>query len=328
MNDHPRLPCVAPVASPDSAPTSCPAGDAHDCVLACADVCALHPGDQIAPINFAQERARFEREAIRGVCNTGRYRMPYYTWGEGPPLLFVHGLGDSGHSFLQPIARLSSHFRCIAYELPSGHRDGARLRLYKHDHLVADIWSLLDHLGLRQSYILGSSLGCTIVLKALHACPERLPRALLQGGFVYRPLRRAERLLAYWGRFLPGRMAGLPLREKVLLKTAGTTFKETFPDVWSFFLECSGRARLAAVAHQAYMLHGLDLRSILPSIRQPVLLICGDQDRVVPRPHAEMLLQGLPNAGRIVIEGCGHVPSYTHPEILAEVIRQFLTPPV
>jgi hypothetical protein len=28
-----------------------------------------------------------------------------------------------------------------------------------------------------------------------------------------------------------------------------------------------------------------------------------------------------------VIEGCGHVPSYTHPEILAEVIRQFLTPP-
>jgi pimeloyl-ACP methyl ester carboxylesterase len=40
-----------------------------------------------------------------------------------------------------------------------------------------------------------------------------------------------------------------------------------------------------------------------------------------------MLLQGLPNAGRVVIAGCGHVPSYTHPEILAEVIQQFLTPP-
>jgi pimeloyl-ACP methyl ester carboxylesterase len=49
---------------------------------------------------------------------------------------------------------------------------------------------------------------------------------------------------------------------------------------------------------------------------------------VVPRPYEEMLLQGLPNAGRIVLEGCGHTPSYTHPEVLAEVIRQFLTPPV
>jgi 3-oxoadipate enol-lactonase len=324
MNDKHSQQAVAPASCPDSSRPSCPAGDAHDCVLACA----LHPGEQIAPVDFAEALARFKREAIHGVCDTGRYRMPYFTWGEGPPLLFVHGLGDSGHSFLQPISRLVKHFRCITYELPGGHRDGARLRRYQHDHLVADIWALLDHLGLRQSYILGSSFGATITLKALHARPERLPRAILQGGLAYRPLRRAERLLSCWGRFLPGRMAGLPLREKILLKTAGTGFKASFPEVWDYFLECTGRARLATVAHQAYMLHQLDLRSILPHIRQPVLLICGDQDRVVPRPHEEMLLQGLPNAGRVTIEGCGHVPSYTHPEILAEVIRQFLTPPV
>jgi 3-oxoadipate enol-lactonase len=328
MNDKLPQEEVAPAACPDSSRSSCPAGDAHDCVLACADVCALHPGEQAAPIDFAEARARFQREAVHGVCDTGRYRMAYYTWGEGPPLLFVHGLGDSGHSFLQPISRLVQHFRCIAYELPGGQRDGARLRRYAHDHLVADIWILLDHLGLRRSYILGSSFGSTIVLKALHARPERLPRAILQGGLAYRPLRRAERLLSYWGRFLPGRMAGIPLREKILLKTAGTGFKACFPDVWNYFLECTGRARLATVAHQAYMLHRVDLRSTLPHIRQPVLLICGEHDRVVPRPHEEMLLQGLPNAGRITIEGCGHVPSYTHPEILAEVIRQFLTPPV
>ncbi len=310
----------------DRAPNSCPGGDAHDCALSCTDVCALHPGEQVAPIVFAEAQARFAREAVHGVCDTGRYRLPYYTWGEGPPLLFVHGVGDSCRSFVQPISRLSAHFRCIAYDLPSGYRDGARLRRYSHDHLVADVWALLDHLGLPQSYILGSSFGATIVLKAMHARPQRLPRGILQGGLAYRPLRRLERLLAYWGRFLPGTMAGVPLREKVLLKTAGTTFKESFPDIWNHFLECSGRARLSAFACQAHLLHRLDLRPILSAIRQPVLLICGDLDRVVPRVHEEMLLQGLPNAGRVVIEGCGHVPSYTHPEILAEVIRRFLTP--
>jgi pimeloyl-ACP methyl ester carboxylesterase len=308
--------------------SNCSAAIAHNCPLTCVETCALRPGDKIAPIHFAEARARFEREALHGICDTGRYRMPYYVWGNGPPLLFIHGLGDNSRSFLLPISRLSTYFRCIAYDQPSGHRDGACLRRYTHDHLVADVWALLDHLGLRQSYVLGSSFGSTVALKAMHARPERLPRGILQGGLVYRPLRRAERFLAFWGRFLPGRMARVPLREEMLLKCIGTaSFKEAFPDIWEYFLDCSGRAYLAAVAHQARMLHHLDLRPILPAIRQPILLICGDQDRVVPRPHEEMLLQGLPNAGRVVFKDCGHMPSYTHPEILAEVIRQFLTPP-
>lgn len=328
MNDKLPLEGVASTTAAESSRPNCSAGDAHDCPLTCTDVCALHPGEQVAPIDFAEARARFEREAIHGVCTTGRYRMPYYIWGDGPPLLFVHGLGDSCRSFVQPISRLSAHYRCIAYDLPSGHGDGARLRRYTHDHLAADVWELLDHLGLRQSYILGSSFGATIVLKAMHARPERLPRGILQGGLVYRPLRRAERFLSYWGRFVPGRVASVPLREKVLLRAGGAAFKELFPDIWRHFLETTGRARLAAMANQACLLHRLDLRPILPAIRQPVLLVCGASDHVVPRLHEEMLLQGLPNAGRVVIENCGHMPSYTHPEILAEVVRRFLTPPV
>lgn len=326
MNDKPPLECDnAP--RPVSAPPGCPDGDRGECPLSCADECALRPGEPVPPIVLAEVLSRFEREATSGVCDTGRYRLPYYIWGKGPPLLFVHGVGDNSRSFLQPISRLCAHFRCIAYDLPSGHRDGARIRRYEHVDLVADVWALLDHLGLRQSYILGSSFGATIVLKAMHARPERLPRGILQGGLAYRPLRRAEKVLAYWGRFLPGSMGGVPLREKVLLKATGSAFKELFPEVWQHFLDTSGRARLAAFAGQAYMLHRLDLRPLLSQIRQPILLVCGDQDRVVPRAFEDVLLRGLPNAGRVVIESCGHVPSYTHPEILAEVVRTFLTPP-
>jgi hypothetical protein len=47
----------------------------------------------------------------------------------------------------------------------------------------------------------------------------------------------------------------------------------------------------------------------------------------VGRAEEEVLLGGLPNVGRVVLEGCGHLPAYTHPEVLAEVTRQFLTPP-
>ena len=104
-------------------------------------------------------------------------------------------------------------------------------------------------------------------------------------------------------------------------------FAPRTPDVWKNFLDNTGRTLIAGFARHALILKDLDLRTLLPAIRQPVLLMCGDYDRVVPPLFQEMLLAGLPNAGRVVIEHCGHMPSYTHPEIFAEVVRQFLTPP-
>lgn len=300
---------------------------AEPCALDCADSCVLGAAPTQAPIDLGEARARFAKEATRGVCRTSHYRMPYYAWGEGPPLVFVHGLADSSHSFLMPVSRLAAHFRCIAYDLPTGRGDGARVRQWTHDDLVRDLWELLDHLGLRQAYVFGSSLGSTVVLKAMAQRPERIPRALLQGALANRPLTRRERWVARVGQFLPGTAGMLRGREKVLHRINGAEFAGRPPEVWRYFIERTALAPLASVARQALVLDGADVRPLLPGIRQPVLLICGDQDTIVPAGYQDVLMEGLPNAGRVTIQGCAHVPSYTHPETLAEVVRQFLTPP-
>ena len=84
---------------------------------------------------------------------------------------------------------------------------------------------------------------------------------------------------------------------------------------------------IAAVAHRALLIHRLDLRHLLAEIHQPVLLVCGDHDPLVGPACEEALLRGLPNAGRAQLAGCGHNPLFSHPEVLAELTRQFLTPP-
>jgi pimeloyl-ACP methyl ester carboxylesterase len=315
------------MTTPAPCDQSCPLFDACHAAGAdgpCADLCG---GGGLPPVQLAEALGRFEREARWGSCDTGRYRMRYFAWGEGPPLVFVHGVCDSSRSFLLPISLLSAHFRCIAYELPAGDGDGAVLRRVTHDGLVDDLFALLDHVGVRRSYLLGSSFGATVVLKALHREPARLPRAVLQGGLAHRPLVRAERVLAWLGKWLPGRAARLPWREKVLHKTQKPLFAARPEEVWRYFLDTTGRPPIRAFARHVRLVHGLDLRPILPQVRQPVLLVCGDRDKVVPARHAEQLLAGLPNAGRVVLEGCGHTPSYTHPEVYAEVIHRFLTPP-
>jgi pimeloyl-ACP methyl ester carboxylesterase len=308
----------------DSSPatqTFCSASPDTACNHSCAGSC------EARAMCFDEVLRQFEAEAVRGTCATGRYRMPYFVWGNGPPLVFIHGVADSSYSFLLPVSRLSKHFRCIGYDLPTGHGDGARLWRYSHAALVEDFWALVDHLQLPRTYVFGASFGSTVALRALRERPERLPRAVLQGGLAHRPLRRAELVLARLGRFVPGSMALVPGRDKLLHKVNGAAFAARDPAHWRAFIDWTAKARIAAFAHQALWLHNLDLRSILPEIRQPVLLVVGDQDRVVPPSYTDVLHQGLPSAGKAVLSGCGHLPAYTHPEALAELVRQFLTPP-
>ena len=55
----------------------------------------------------------------------------------------------------------------------------------------------------------------------------------------------------------------------------------------------------------------------MPKIRQPVLLICGDCDPLVGKDCEEVLRAALPIASRAEIVGCGHMPQFSHPEMLA-----------
>jgi pimeloyl-ACP methyl ester carboxylesterase len=235
-------------------------------------------------------------------------------------------LADSGRSFVLPISQLADHFRCIAYDLPTGRGDGARLGRYTHADLVADLFALLDNLGIRQAYLFGSSFGSMAALAAMRANPERHPRAVLQGGFAYRPLARAERLLARLACYGPGPVRLLPFRAKAMRRVHHGPFAHRPPEVWQHYLTRTGGMPIATLARHALLMHGTDLRPILGDIRQPVLMVCGDRDPLVRAEHEAILLRGLPNVRRVEVENCGHFPHYTHPELLAEVVRQFLTP--
>jgi pimeloyl-ACP methyl ester carboxylesterase len=305
----------------------------NECATACSP-CSLgtqlqvSEGEQAVAHSLRLDVAlrRFEQEAVHGICPTGRYRCSYFTWGSGPPIVFIHGLGDLACCYVPIISVLSRNFRCIAYEQPIGRGDGALLGRYTHADLVQDLLTLLDHLDLRQCYVLGSSFGSTIALAAMRAQPERIPRAILAGGFAQRLLSPAERLLARLAQYLPGSMRFVPLRKQILMSCLGPAGIGR-PEFFEFLMRNTGSPPITAIARRAMLLRMLDLRSLLPEIRQPVLLVCGEHDTVVDRRCEEVLLQGLPHCARAELHHCGHLAHYTHPEVVAELVRRFLTPP-
>lgn len=258
---------------------------------------------------------------------TPRYRLRFVCLGpvDGSPLVFVHGLCDLPRSFamvMKPLAEAG--FRILSYDLADGRRDGCNLGMYRHADLSADLVELLDHLGIAETDIVGSSFGSTVTLSALHRYPRHFRRAVLKGGFARRPLMRIERGLARLGRYWPWLMGDLPIRESVMMHLEKPMFAGAADEVFAFLLANSGRTPCRAAARRALILDKLDLRPTLPEIPHPVLMIGGDRDTIVPRHLEADVEAGLRNVRRIEFAPCGHYPQYTLPSRTAAEIEKFL----
>jgi pimeloyl-ACP methyl ester carboxylesterase len=267
----------------------------------------------------------FRAAAVRGTFDTGRYRMRYFAWGSGPPLVFIHGMADAGEAFVMVMRRLVERFTCVAYELPDGTTDGSRLVRYTHADYTADLLALLDHLKFGRAAVVGSSFGSVIALAALAGAPHRFTHGVLQNGFACRPLNRFQRVLARIARYWPGWFADWPeIHAFVMRRVERQTVAAVPPEVAQFFLRHGAHTPIAACALRSLAIDRTDLRPLLPTIRTPVLLITGDCDRLVPRSCWDEIERLLPDAKRQEFAGCGHYPQYTHPALMASTIASFL----
>lgn len=285
---------------------------------ACATTCPSVTGKPHADISLAEAKARFAREAVPGVCDAGRARCAYYTWGEGPPLLLLPGLAVDASSFVLPGAHLAAKFRCIGFDYPAGRCD--------LDALTDAALALLDNVGVKEANVLGCSFGSLVALRLLRQHPERFLRGVLTGGFAHRRLAPAEVLLAHLLRRWRAPMGRLPLLQAVLRRSHQASFFGQPPEVWEFFLERCSAPLIAAVAERILLLQGLDLRPELPEIRQPVILVTGDLDALVPEACTAALRAGLPQSAHVELPGCGHYPQFSHANQLAEIVCHFCCP--
>jgi pimeloyl-ACP methyl ester carboxylesterase len=280
-----------------------------------------------APADFRAEVAAYDRDARVGVWEGPRYRMTYRVLGEGPPLILVPGLAATYRGYALTLNRLAARFRTILYDYPGDNPgDQARLARITHDNLVDDLFGLIDHLNIGRVFLFGVSFGSTITLKALYREPRRFPKAVVQGAFSHREFTAVERAALWLGRRLPGATSRLPLRKKILTYNSKSHFPAIFSDRWSFYLEQNGLTPIAPLAHRLDLLTRLDLRPILAEIPNEILLLQGNEDRIVGRRYFEELARALPHAHPLIMPLVGHQPHYTHAEALAHVVGEWLLP--
>jgi pimeloyl-ACP methyl ester carboxylesterase len=253
--------------------------------------------------------------------------MTYRILGEGPPLFLVPGIAATHQVYALLLNLLCPRFRTIVHEYPGEHADdGARLSHITHENLVDDLFGLIDHLNIGRAFLVGISFGSTVALSALGREPRRFPRAVVQGAFAHRHFSLAERSALRLGRLFPGSVGGLPFRRQILTYNCKSEFPAILEERWKFFLEQNDATPIRSLVHRLDLLTQLDLRSILPEIPTELLLIQGNEDRIVSRAEFDQLKASLPHAEGLVLPTVGHLPHMTHAEILVRAIGDWLLP--
>jgi 3-oxoadipate enol-lactonase len=267
---------------------------------------------------------QFHAEALAWTLDRGRYQLRCRSWGTGPALYFLNGLGGNFELFALTLYLLHDSFRCVIYDYPGTSCDDLRRPTLRFDDFIADLFAVADHAGDRRFHLFGTSFGGLLGLGAMLAGPDRIERTVLQGAFAHRRLSVSERMLIRICRWHPGRLCHVPLRELIQRQNHLRWFPPFDHSRWQFFLDVAGSVPVSTLAERAAVVRDTDLRSRLAEVRQSVLLIRTEFEAAVPGSCHAVLTDQLPNARCEELAGTGHLPYLTHPHRLVKLIHPFL----
>ncbi|WZO99674.1 alpha/beta hydrolase [Isosphaeraceae bacterium EP7] len=280
-----------------------------------------------APADFRAEIAAYDAQAEVGQWQGPRHRMTYRVLGAGPPLILLPGIASTYRGYALTLNRLAARFRTIVLDYPGDNPDDtAQLASITHENLVDDVFDLIEHLRIGRVFLVGTSFGSTVTLGALLREPRRFPKAVLQGAFAHRQFSFAEKLALAVGRRVPGTIDRLPLRRTILEHNSKNQFPRVIADRWPIYLEQNGLTPIAGIAHRTSLLTRLDLRPKLAQIPVEILLLHGNEDRIVRQSEFDLLRTQLPGATGVLMPLIGHQPHFTHAEVFAQAIEGYLLP--
>ena len=272
---------------------------------------------------------------MSSTATTSQGPVAYREVGEGPPIVFVHGLLVDSKLWDGVAERLADGHRCVAADWPMGsHRqamnDDADL---SPPGLARIITLLMDELGLERATIVGNDTGGAVsqILAANH--PERVERLVLTNcdtfehfpPFPFSLLPKIARLPGGLSMLqAPQRFAAV--RRMSYSSLVNRPLSQELVDSW--IEPAAGnpaiRRDLLKILEDIHKRHTLEAAEKLRAFERPVRFAWGTDDRFFKRAHAERLAAIVPDARIEDIPGAGTFVPLDEPARVAELVAQFV----
>jgi len=263
--------------------------------------------------------------------------LSYLDSGDGPAVLFIHGLLGSHRNWAHLVDALDTRHRVVAPDL-IGHGASAKpMGDYSLGAHAATLRDLLDHLAIDRVTLVGHSLGGGIAMQFCYLFPDRVERLVLvsSGGLgrSVSPLLRSATLPgASWVLALAASGWVRDRAEAVggTLRRVGLRPSADLTEGWlgfSSLSEAETRRAFLATARSVIDPGGqtVTAHDHLPmAIAVPTLVVWGTQDRMIPAWHATTAQQAIAGSRVELFEGAGHFPHLEQPERFARLLGDFM----
>jgi pimeloyl-ACP methyl ester carboxylesterase len=235
-------------------------------------------------------------------------RVYYEIYGEGEPLLLLHGNSGSINGFEYQIPELSKHFKVIAVDSRAQGRSSDSEKEITYALMASDMSELIEKLKLGSVYVVGWSDGGNIGLELALNHPDKIKKLITFGAnftwenFIVPPdsvtMDPNDPLIVKVSPILQKYKAGM---DKITpeIKKKLSTLMEKFPNL---------------------------TEEQLRQIKIPVLVVVGDHD-LIKIDHTVTLFNNLPHAQLFIIPGASHMVVIEQPELVNSEIIKFINTP-
>jgi pimeloyl-ACP methyl ester carboxylesterase len=243
-------------------------------------------------------------------------RTRYLVRGSGPPVLVLHGWGANIEAVYPIVTGLAPLATVFALDLPGFGQSEPPPEPWGVGEYQAFVAAFMDALQIESPTIVGHSNGGRIAIRMAATEPARASRLVLVDCAGIRPKRTLRwyrrvgmaKLGKYAARFLGA--PGERLRAALVGRVGSADY-------------------LAAGPMQPTLvkLVNADLRSFMPGIKVPTLLVWGSEDSDTPLSAGQEMERLIPDAGLVVLDGAGHYSYLDQPARFARIVSHFIAPP-
>lgn len=250
----------------------------------------------------------------------GGVEIAYVVFGEGPPLVLMHGAEADHTQYDALVSHLRPYFACVAYD----QRDSGQTRNpelpYGVEAMADDAAALIATLGHARALVFGSSLGSVIAQALAVRHPARVERLVLSAAI------RIGRSIADIN---PDAAAALGRLRADPTTHAAEIARYFYPDAHlathpELTRRFAGGTRTPAQRARRNTLIPEAPALDLAAITAPTLVLAQAEDRLVPPAHTLAIAGEIAGARTVLLEGLGHVGTIQAPERIAAAITPFL----
>ena len=274
--------------------------------------------------NVSSSQQTVEKGATRMVA-VGDIEVAYQIFGEGDPLLLIMGYSGTMDLWAPEVLKeLASKYQLIIFDNRGMGKTTASDKEFTIELFADDTRGLLDALGIERAHVLGWSLGTYIAQELTLRYPDRVEKLILYAGdcggkeAIY---PGPEIMDALGDTSASSRERG----ERLLATLFPEKWLKEHPDPRTYFPKVTETSSPENIKRQYQSWQNWKgSYSRLPRITQPTLLITGAEDVNTPWQNSLMLIDLIPGAWLVQLEGGGHGVMYQYPKKFSRIVLTFL----